>query len=435
MAVDREFKVRVSTVSDVSGARSVREALTDVGKAGEAAQEGIREKTESMVGAQRQAKAAIQGLALEFPAVAQVARLALNPIALAVAGITSAIGIWNWRMRESQSVMSGLSLSSAPALDPDRINAAAKAWQQYSGEIAKVESGLAGVERMASRSMELLEARLKRERELMEARQKTQGGGTYETIEAEATARSTELGARQEVIDAKRAEAAELERAAAEKVAKAGQIRVGSAEDEATLGKTWSENEQAAKEAREKAMDRMAELRGYMSGEGSTAQRLSYPFKYVARYGYMSPAQAEEQEELNIDQANAVIEGSRRFRRAGTYRGQARDLRGKLYDEAGNLREKAASLGFDADTNQQILNEDAAAARELNRLGAISTLSAAIEDSEQKAEQLKSQALSAKNATGAVMNEAASKLIQLTSEMNRMKEDLRRMETIQGGQR
>lgn len=436
MSVDREFRVRVSTVSDVSGARQTRDALTEVGKAGQEAQQKVRQETEKVLSSQQQFKQAIQGLTMEYPALAQVARLVLNPITAAVAGVTSAFSIWNWRMRESQQVLAGLELASAPALDPDRIGAATKAWQGYASAIDRVQAGLASVESKADRAMELLEARIRREKELADARAQASGGDDpYREIDEMVAERGASLQSRQAVLDAKRQEAAELEADAAAKAARAAGIRAGSAEDESALAKTHETNEKAAQEARAKAIERLADLRAYRSGEMPPWKTWLYSFQYTSRYDYASPDEAIAQEEQNIASADNAIAQARKFRRGSVFRGQARDLRSRLYEQAGGQQEKAAALRFGAETGQQVLNEDAVAAVELNRLGAIDKLNAAIKDSEREEEQLRQKAVQAIQGGKAARDSISQALTNIINEQQQLRGDMKRLEGAMRGLR
>ncbi len=438
MAVDREFRVRVSTVSDVRGASEAASALKRVGDVGADAQHQVERATEKTIGAQKMLRDALQGAASQFPEFAAAARVFINPITAAIAGMAAALSIWKRRVSEASNILAGMSLPDATGLNPARIGAATEAWLKYAAALKGVDRGVTSVEANASRALRILEASIERQRVLDEARAKTlDPDDPYAALSISAHAQQSQLLGRQAVLDAKRKEAEDLRASAAAKVKQAGAIRVASSEADAWVMGKWGESEKVAVAMKEQASQRLDLIMNWREN-GATAdwwEATATGAQMLYRYGFKSLDEAERLERDAIGRADAVIGEAGKIRAGEPYRKEARAERDRLYSEAGTERGRAAKLDFEIGTESMVLQSDIGAASELNRLAAISTLSAAIEDSEQKAEQLKSQALSAKNATSAVMGEVASKLIQLTSEMNRMKEDLRRMESIQGGLR
>src|ERR1051325_7689301 len=93
------LKFPIDVTADTKGAQEAKAALQDVDQAskeinqsGDAASKQSEQATEKQTASHKRLKEAIKGVALEFPELAHLAHLALNPISLTLAGIVLVLG-------------------------------------------------------------------------------------------------------------------------------------------------------------------------------------------------------------------------------------------------------------------------------------------------------------------------------------------------------
>lgn len=117
----------------VSELKKLKEVTTEVGKEGVKQEQAVEEATKKTAGAKKQLQEALKGVAAQYPGLAAAARLALNPISLSIAAITTAFVILKTKLTEVAE-----SIGSAK-WGTEKVNEAATAWNNYAAGVAAAQ--------------------------------------------------------------------------------------------------------------------------------------------------------------------------------------------------------------------------------------------------------------------------------------------------------
>jgi len=288
MGVDREYKIKIATVSDATGAKETAASLEEVGKAGAKAHQEVATEAENTTLKHRDMHAGIRALREEFPLVAHVAHLALNPIGLAVAGIAGAFALWKNRVENLTKALAGIELPDSKATDPGHINALAAAWEKYADSVTKAEESFNSVAAASERREKQIDKEIEQLKKLLaaqkaealaalEAGKDGMSKGAYAASKAAIEGHYDE----EELKAERRADAdklAEKERRglalAADAKAKrdeAAKIKIGSADDDAKTEASLLARKEAAEKSIDERNKRIADLTDFKNREGKYA--------------------------------------------------------------------------------------------------------------------------------------------------------------------
>ena len=315
-------------------------------------------------------KHAIQGLKEEFPALARISQMALNPITLVVAGVGAAFGILKYRVDDAVKTLAGAVLPDISAAKVGQVTAMAEAWKTYKEALDGVVKGYNSVTAASERAIKTLEAEAGQVKKLLDAKRELDLANVeadknnmtpveYERkkLEIEARAEDAALGAdaatSQKKIDAKRAEAKALREDAAKKLAEAGGIKVGTEEKDAETEAKYEKdaNEALAFNKVEQAkIDNMLKLRDGEFGFRDIATKLETRTHVQSLTGRGAwggqPSAADINEAIAttrqpMEAGSVTIARHDAFLRSKEARGEARKRRGDLVTEAGSQEGKA----------------------------------------------------------------------------------------------
>lgn len=367
-------------------------------------------------------RSAVNGLKMEFPALAQIARLALNPIALAVAGIVAAWGLWNKRVTDMTAALTSMELPDQKIYDPAHISALAEAWKSYGEKLAEAFKGLETIDTDAKRVLDTIDKALARQKALMQAeaaarqaREKATGKegrlGPIDAAEEKQRERDLEFAARQKKIDVKQAEAAELDKSAGKKLAKAAGIHAGGPANEALVEAGLKADADAATEARKRHQADLDKLNAYQSGEMGYFARKAYEYDYYMKFGLSSADESRAQIQSNLDAAQVPIDRYNKFLKSKSSREAGRKERERLTTEAAGEKAKAAELFYTESANEQEdLDADRGASKRLGLNESLKGAYDALDQGKQHAEELRRKASEQIEKTGAAAKDLTSAL-------------------------
>lgn len=119
----------------------------------------LNKSHEKQIGFLKGTHEAARGLAMQFPILGRLSHAALNPIGAAVTGITAAFSLWSLRMKEANRVLGGIELPDLSKTPPDRINAAAAAWDAYGKAIGRALEQVNSLEAGSEKVLQGIERR------------------------------------------------------------------------------------------------------------------------------------------------------------------------------------------------------------------------------------------------------------------------------------
>lgn len=330
---DRELQVDVKlTSSDRSGATLAKkdiQEITDAAKTsgveGVKAQTAVNAATEKTFTSKKQLKDAVKGLSGEFPVLARLAQIALNPIVLITAAIASAFAIWKKRVDDLSTSLGGIEMPDVSETQIERIKRTSEAWGELAAKTGAFSASIAKLKGDTEAVIKLIE--------FNESFRKALG------IEAPGQSEQEKAGALSNQAAAMEAEGRAM-------VARAG--TPGSKSAEAALGEKF---ESAAKKAvtdKAGAESRLAEILAFRSGEMNPLEQAKFGAEYAFRYGTtMTGGDAAALERANIAQQQGIIDRAKEFSmttgdRAGR-RAQIEAGQGMISD-AGKLRGQVEDL-------------------------------------------------------------------------------------------
>jgi len=346
--MSNEFPIKIVTTAERAGAQTtqadlqaIQAASKETAKTAVAAEQEVQTATKETFTSKQQLKGAVKGLAAEFPALASVARLALNPVTLIVTGIVSAFSLWKKRLDELTVSLGGIEMPDVSETEIDRINRTADAWGRLAEKTGAFSARVTALKKDAAEVIKLIE--------FNDSFQRALGIDTG----TDATKSKAEILA---------IEAANLEAEGRAKIAGAG--TPGSKEAEAALGKTFAEAAAAAAVELKAAQERLAELLAFRAGEMPVWQQPLFGAQFGIRYGPTTTGgDAIALERQKIADQQGIID---RFGRFATGTGDRAGRRAQIaagegmVEEAGRLRSevtdllRAAMIAATADASKRI---------------------------------------------------------------------------------
>jgi len=338
---DRDLEIAIRLLSDTHGADEVKSAINKVTGAtkdatgetikGTAATEADVRSTEKSHGAKKNLQGILRGLSHEFPVLGQVARLALHPISLVVAGIAGAFTIWKEKVDGLTRSLGGIEMPDVTTDQIGRIEAAAAAWGKFASEIVKTKDASSQVKK----DLADIIARIKFLDDLKRAAGKDISPES--TILREA--------------DVKSAAADILEAGIGRKRAAAG--TPGSVEKEAVIEKGFKEAATAAEKEIEDAKKRLAEAFKYQDAGAGRILMPGAAYRLFTQYGISGTDRgragdiASPIERENIARQQAIVDRYAAFGKDKAGRaGQREVLEGAKADveEVVRLRQEVVEL-------------------------------------------------------------------------------------------
>ena len=139
---DNELDIYIRMITQQTGEKpeevlkKLKEQVKDTGKEAVKAEEAVQEATDLTMTKKKELKTAIKQLTGEFPILGQVARLALNPVALAASGISAAFYIWKLRVDGLVRSLGGIEMPDVSTGAVERTNNMATAWGKLAQSMA-----------------------------------------------------------------------------------------------------------------------------------------------------------------------------------------------------------------------------------------------------------------------------------------------------------
>lgn len=329
---DREYTIRITTVANPSGLKDISAANREVGRSGTQAFGEIAGAVENAELKHKDLHAGIRALREEFPGLAHAAHFFLNPVGLAVAGITSAFALWHKRIEGLVQALAGLELPKASEREVGHITAMAEAWEKLGNAVKKAADGYSSVDSASDRAIAKVKAQLDQDKKLRAA---LGIGGDFEA-EQNADMQSFYLRARR---------ATDLKVDSDAKMREAGGIHIASAEDDTKTEADLKAQAVAAKKRIEEGQKRLGQLDDYQSGNMGRWERLAYSASYIANYGIdASPQDVRELEGQGIANAQPPIDRYNAFLRSKAERKKLQQRRTELTESAASEAAEAATL-------------------------------------------------------------------------------------------
>jgi len=401
----REFKIIIS--SDAS-------ALVACGAQSSAALKGVTEEAKNSAKAQKEAdkeaaeaakeareqkhslKSAVKGLKEEFPELAHLAKLALNPIAFVVAGIGGAWALWNKKIEETTRLFANVELPNNKAMEPGHINAMAEAWAKYAETVEKTVRSLDSVDAVYKHVLDTIDQALARQKALIAAQKAFNDAATSADTpagqraklsadaQAEVATTGAELAARQKKIDAEQNQAADLDKDAAKKREEASHIRVASQKDDTETLASYKANAEVAEKEMKEREERRTKLIDYKGGTGTWVD--SMWVKAQQFYTGLTVDEMIGQEDQGIASNKRTIDAySGRLKRQPG-RDKSRAERERLLGEAADEEGRGLNLFYGQSADEQsALDLDRRSAGQVGGLNQMTRLRVAQSHAEQQA--------------------------------------------------
>ncbi len=324
----------------------------------------------------RELKHAIHGLSEEFPLLASVARMALNPITLVTAGIGAAFWIFKERVEGATKALAGLELPDSKPLEPGRINQAAEAWRNFSEALRAASDAYNSVGATAERASKAISAEseelhknLEAQKALaladLEGRKGTLTDAQYDEQKRAIESRfghremAEDWAEKQRQLNLKRAKADELEKSATQKNREAAGIHVATPEGEASV---MSDRKAAADVAQKEIKERMERMTTLTEMRGSTASQVKNAWWFHKNYGALSMDPDKDLdramgiEQAGLENARGIEGGYRTYARGTAARDAERKRKQRLQDEAAKEAAEAAGIRLGLPGEQSALD-------------------------------------------------------------------------------
>lgn len=388
----------------------------------------------------KQLKDMFKQLGHEIPLLGQLGHLALNPIALAVAGITAAFAIFRLRVNEAAHAMARMELPDLSELDPVRIDAAAAALKAYSDALNGVVEKYNAIPAAAQRAIDAINAQAEREKKITEARKNLELAEA-KTPEARLAIMNryasfgveTDAKTRQKVIDEQRIEQVRLENEARQKKSEAAAIKVAPAETDAKNEADLKAQADAGKKAIAESRDmrgRIQQVRDQSVFSTLTSwEGVSTLFKYMFQHGNKSGSQAIQDENAQIANAQVAVDRYNNFERSKAGRDALRAKRDQLSTQAGEEAGQAQTLGQDIAAAQVDLGKDTRTNREVARLNALAEMKKLDVQQDEQAAALARQIGEEFAKSGKINQEMAAALKRLQDTNHKLEQQIAALST------
>lgn len=381
MAVDREFRVKVNIEANPAGAKQTAEALDEVGAAGKKSAGGLDESTAAAKKAfvsKAQLKGAVKGLREEFPMLAHVAKMALNPIAFIVAGIGGAFAVWKYRVDELSRALSGVELPDVSEAKIGHINAMTQAWNGFAAALNKTVEAYNSVDAAADRAAKGLTAEEERKKKLLaankalelselEKKKASMGAGEYETKRLAIEDKYAKAGiavdeeAKIRQLAAKDKQRRDLITDAHRKTIEASGIHVASPEDDVATEAKMKLQADAAQKSIDERKKRIGDLQDYKAGEGGKLNRVWTGIKLAGT----SPDDQLDLEKIGTAADQTAVNRYHEFLKRKPYREEARKRRDELMADSAKETGEAYTMGHDIPNEVEEFKRDRATNRQV----------------------------------------------------------------------
>jgi hypothetical protein len=358
-AIEERRALTTQADKDIAdGVKVVSRAESDLAIAEAEAAKKTVEGDSEVFASKKQLKEAVKGLREEFPLLAHVAHLAMNPITFVVAGIGAAFAIWKARVDGLVQSLAGVQLPDLSEAQVERVHAMATAYSDFAEAMRKAVEAYESVDAAAARDDKRIDAEMERNKKLLESQKNlalskleadkaSLKPGEYERAKSdiedfyESIGIKEDQATKQKKLERKAQREDELAADAQAKLDQAARIKVGSEADDAKLQGDYDAQYKAAMDdikERQAWQTRMAE---YMDKGGSTWGRMKTGWAFKRRYGQGETPQGEgmrpfmEIENQQIASDMQIVERYRDWQREQPNRKLARNRRGELVDAAG----------------------------------------------------------------------------------------------------
>ena len=436
----KDFSIKIVTSADLKAAQDSAKALQDVGTTGKesaatqvAAARDVEVVEKQAFTSKAQLKQAVKGLKEEFPALGHIARMALNPITLIVAGIGSAWAIWTYRVKEMAAVLSGFELPDLSEKRVGQVTAMTKAYSDVAEALRKTIEGYKSVDSASKREDERLDRQAERNKKLLESQKNlalselerkkaSLKPGEYEKGKAEIEDFYEGLGVKnteaqkQDKLRREAQKVDDLERDAQAKLKEAAKIKVGTEEQDRQTEGDLQKQADAAKAGKVAAQGRLKEIQDFREGVMDWQERAAFTAKYGARYGTMPGTQAMDLERGNIRSADAVIKKYNDWLNEALNRQLARNRREELVETAGKEKGEAETIKHDLFDKGGALDQfdaDKEAARQAHRSDQLARANKVAWELNDQTKQVTDEIVKATENGTRVLGEVVKKLAEL----------------------
>lgn len=276
---DAQFNVLIKYLQDPTQARAavkelneIKKTTKEVGEEGVKQEKAVEEATKKTFASKKDLKSILKQLGQEFPLLGQVGRLALNPVALAAAGITSAFVIWRKRVDELTKSLGGVELPDVTETQVQRANRHAEALERQAAAVARL-----------GESVKQLKSDIGEDAAVWRAL-----GADLGTVPEQMQAEADVAGAETALASGR------------------SKMRAGSRISPAEL-KRLEEMAIAAEATKKQAQGRIEQVNFMQSMGIFDPRRLYYDNVFFTRYGRSSYGEARAMEQRTIDQSDAAI--------------------------------------------------------------------------------------------------------------------------------
>lgn len=408
MSVDREYRIRIATVADNTGAQQtsaeldklkgkildgVNPAWAEYGTQVEAATkvtDEVAESTQKVGLSHRELHMALAQLGPEFAKMGGMAQYALHNHMLApVLAIVGAFALWEHRIKACVEALAGAELSDNVKAQVGQMGALAESWKGFNKSLLDAVTSYNSVDEASKRNIEILKAEEQQKKKLLEAdkklelseleRQKTAlTTGQYETEKAAIEGRYEDKSAADDdeaqfkKMQAKAKQGADLVKSSKEKMAEAAKIKLGSPEQESAIDEGMKRHADEAEADAKKGQERLNDIFAHKDKVGNPAEQLAREGRLIGRYGLLGTAGAGLEEAIPIEKAGLasdqqVIDSYKKRMEGKAARDLAEERRKKLVADAGKEAGEAYKIweegpGDVAAYNKSVDNQHAVAA-------------------------------------------------------------------------
>jgi hypothetical protein len=365
-----------------------------------------KEADEKAFASKTELRHAVHGLRDEFPLLGHVARLAVNPIALAVAGVGAAFAIFRYRVKAATEALTAFELPDLSEKKIGQITAAAEAYRGMNEAMDGVVKAYASVEAAAGRAQKRLEAEAEQQKKLLaakkglelaelEAGKSGMSGADYEKRKLDIEDRYERAGikreqrTKQQTIQNQQKEASDLRQDAAKKAREAQGIKVGKSEQDAGTEADLKARAEAAQKDIDERRKRIGGILDFGSNEGGVFKNIATGLDMIFRYGKTSTTPSGQadaigmergviaSEQVNVDRYNAFMGN-----KAG--REEARKRKAGLSGEAGAEMGRAGVIDAEVIDEMAANKQDAAVGNQVGKKNAKARVAEALGKAKQE---------------------------------------------------
>jgi hypothetical protein len=370
MGDEREFKIKITTSADRSGAQQVAADLDNLSPKTKEYIKSLKaggEASEKMNLSHRELHVALGMLGPEFAHIGGIAQYALhNQILAPVLGIVGAFALWQHRINSCVEALAGVELPDNVKQQVGQIGALAESWRVFNNALLDAADGYSSVDEASKRNIETLKAEEEQKKKLLEADKKLELSELERQKAllsvAEYEARKAEIENRYEGKAAEESDEAQLKRlqekadrgaalaeSAKRKMAEAGRIKLGTPEQEASIDEQMRTDKEAAEKSAKEHQDRLNDLYAQKDHLGSPLEQLARFARLVGRYGLPGAEDEGLDESIALEKSGAqsdqtIIDRYNQRMKGKAGRDELLERRKKLVAEAGKEAGESARI-------------------------------------------------------------------------------------------